>query len=141
MPTSTEDVESFRTRARLWLKENMPLAPGPRYAEEQLDSDGIRARELQRILFDGGFAGICFPVEYGGQGLSPAHQRAFTEESAPYEMPIAFNTPALTICAPTILDFGTMSKSAATCRPSSAATRSGCSSCPSPPADRTWLAW
>ena len=54
-----------------------------------------------------GFAGICFPKEYGGQGLSPAHQRAFTEESAPYEMPIVFNTPALTICAPTILDFGT----------------------------------
>jgi alkylation response protein AidB-like acyl-CoA dehydrogenase len=104
---STEDVESFRTRARLWLKENMPLAPGPRYAEEQLDSDGIRARELQRMLFEGGFTGICYPVEYGGQGLSPAHQRAFSEESAPYEMPIAFNTPALTICAPTILDFGT----------------------------------
>jgi alkylation response protein AidB-like acyl-CoA dehydrogenase len=89
------------------LKENMPLAPSPRYAEEQLDSDGIRARELQRMLFEGGFTGICYPVEYGGQGLSPAHQRAFSEESAPYEMPIAFNTPALTICAPTILDFGT----------------------------------
>jgi alkylation response protein AidB-like acyl-CoA dehydrogenase len=85
----------------------MPLAPGPRYAEEQLDSDGVRARELQRMLFDGGFTGICYPVEYGGQGLSPAHQRAFSEESAPYEMPIVFNTPALTICAPTILDFGT----------------------------------
>jgi alkylation response protein AidB-like acyl-CoA dehydrogenase len=102
-----EDVESFRVRARLWLKENMPLAPGPRYAEEQLDSDGVRARELQRLLFGGGFAGICYPVEYGGQGLSPAHQQAFSEESAPYEMPIVLNTPALTICAPTILDFGT----------------------------------
>jgi alkylation response protein AidB-like acyl-CoA dehydrogenase len=107
MSQSTEDVEAFRTRARLWLKENMPLAPSPRYAEEQLDSDGVRARELQRMLFDGGFVGICYPVEYGGQGLSPAHQRAFSEESAPYEMPIVFNTPALTICAPTILDFGT----------------------------------
>jgi alkylation response protein AidB-like acyl-CoA dehydrogenase len=104
---STEDVVSFRTRARLWLKENMPPAPSPRYAEEQLDSDGVRARSLQRTLFDGGFAGICFPKEYGGQGLSPAHQRAFSEESAPYEMPIVLNTPALTICAPTILDFGT----------------------------------
>jgi alkylation response protein AidB-like acyl-CoA dehydrogenase len=102
-----EDVESFRVRARLWLKENMPLAPGPRYAEEQLDSDGVRARELQRLLFGGGFAGICYPVEYGGKGLSPAHQQAFSEESAPYEMPIVLNTPALTICAPTILDFGT----------------------------------
>ena len=37
-----------------------------------LDEMGIRARELQRTLFDGGFAGICFPKEYGGQGLSRA---------------------------------------------------------------------
>jgi alkylation response protein AidB-like acyl-CoA dehydrogenase len=102
-----EDLETFRQRARVWLKENMPPLPHARYAEEQLDSDGMRARELMRILFDGGFTGLCYPKEYGGQGLSPAHQRVFTEESAPYEMPIVFNTPALTICAPTILDYGT----------------------------------
>ena len=39
-------------------------------------------RELQRMLCDGGFAGICFPKEYGGQGLTPEHQHAFTEEVA-----------------------------------------------------------
>jgi alkylation response protein AidB-like acyl-CoA dehydrogenase len=102
-----EDLESYRLRARLWLKENMPPAPHPTYAEEQLDSDGVRGRELQAMLFAGGFTGICYPKEYGGQGLTPEHQKVFTEESAPYEMPIVFNTPALTICAPTILDFGT----------------------------------
>ena len=105
--TEIEDVESFRQRARLWLKENMPPAPHPRYADEQLDGDGSRPRELQRTLFDGGFAGLCFPREYGGQGLTHAHQRAFSEESAPYEMPILFNTPALTICGATLLDLGT----------------------------------
>jgi alkylation response protein AidB-like acyl-CoA dehydrogenase len=102
-----EDVESFRLRARAWLAEHMPPVPettGPWLPE---DDDGVRARELQRILFDGGFAGLCFPKEYGGQGLSRAHQDAFTQESAPYEMPIAFNVPTLTILAPTILDFGT----------------------------------
>src|SRR6185437_5115493 len=102
-----EGLDAYRARARHWLKENMPLAPHPLYAEEQIDGDGVRARALMRLLFDGGFSGICFPRAYGGQGLSPEYQRVFTEESAPYEMPIVFNTPALTICSPTILDFGT----------------------------------
>jgi len=35
-----------------------------------------RDRRLQRTLFDGGFAGICFPKDYGGLGLTPAHQAA-----------------------------------------------------------------
>ncbi len=102
-----EDVETYRLRARHWLKENMPPLPHARYAEEQLDSDGIRARELMAMLHAGGYTGICYPKEYGGQGLAPEYQHAFTEESAPYEMPVVFNTPCLTICAPTLLDFGT----------------------------------
>ena len=39
----------------------------------------------------GGFAGLHFPVEYGGQGLTPAHQRAFSDEASDYEMPQLFN--------------------------------------------------
>jgi alkylation response protein AidB-like acyl-CoA dehydrogenase len=105
--TATEGVDEFRQRARLWLKDHMPLAPAGRWAEAQIDSDGQGARQLQRRLFDGGFAGICFPVRYGGQGLSRHHQAAFTEESLPYEMPVLFNVPTLSILAPTILDFGT----------------------------------
>ena len=29
-----------------------------------------KARELQKTIFDGGFAGIRYPVEYGGQILA-----------------------------------------------------------------------
>ena len=77
--TDLEDVESFRLRARAWLAENMPrLVPGENDNLEALmqRGDGIwpRARELQRLLYDGGFAGICFPREYGGLGLTRAHQ-------------------------------------------------------------------
>ena len=39
------------------------------------------------MLFDAGLAGICFPREYGGQGLTPAHQTALNEELAGYEYP------------------------------------------------------
>jgi alkylation response protein AidB-like acyl-CoA dehydrogenase len=107
-PTVTEDVEAFRLRARRWLAESMPRLPEGtenRYLQQE-DEMGERARHLQRTLFDGGFAGICFPAEYGGLGLTRAHQRAFTQESLGYQMPTLFNVPTLSILAATLLDFG-----------------------------------
>ncbi len=59
---------------------------------------------MQGKLFEGGFAGITYPREYGGLGLSEAHQAAFDEESAGYEMPTMLGTPNFSICAMTILD-------------------------------------
>jgi len=104
-----EELEAYRFRARAWLAETMPRLPDGKdnWQLTQEDEMAVRARRLQRLLFDGGFAGICFPVEYRGQGLTRAHQRAFTQESMGYQMPTTFNVPTLTILAPTILDFGT----------------------------------
>jgi alkylation response protein AidB-like acyl-CoA dehydrogenase len=42
---------------------------------------------LQRKLFDAGYAGISYPKEYGGAGLTPAHERVFREESRRFVMP------------------------------------------------------
>jgi alkylation response protein AidB-like acyl-CoA dehydrogenase len=108
----TESVESFRARARAWLSANMP-----RRAAEDADGFGgqrdetawLRARTLQRLLFDGGFAGICYPVEYGGLGLTPEHQKAFNVEAAPYEMPLLLNIPTFSICGPVVLEMGSES--------------------------------
>ena len=100
MPDQTESVDEFRLRVRAWLADNMPRlapdAPPPDRAED--DETWVRDKELQRKLWDGGFAGICFPKEYGGLGLTIEHQHAFTEESLPYEMPILLNLPSTSIC-------------------------------------------
>jgi alkylation response protein AidB-like acyl-CoA dehydrogenase len=111
MTEQLEDVESFRLRARAWLAANMPrLAPGEPDSLEAMgqidDARWPRARELQRLLYDGGFAGICYPREYGGLGLTLAHQQAFNAECAGYEMPLVLNIPTFSICAPTLLDMG-----------------------------------
>jgi alkylation response protein AidB-like acyl-CoA dehydrogenase len=101
-----QSVQEFRLRARAWLAEHMPpLGDGgdARFDEGRRDVE----RALQRRLWDGGFAGICFPVEYGGLGLSPEHQIAFTEESLAYDMPFSLNVPTLGILAATLVDFGT----------------------------------
>jgi alkylation response protein AidB-like acyl-CoA dehydrogenase len=109
VPDQTESVEAFRLRVREWLAANMPVlapdAPPPDRAED--DETWARDKVLQRMLWDGGLAGVCFPKEYGGLGLSIEHQHAFTEESLPYEMPLHLNVPHFSILGATLVDFGT----------------------------------
>ncbi|MGV9675982.1 acyl-CoA dehydrogenase family protein [Nocardia sp. NPDC003482] len=107
MSTDLESVDAFRARARAWLRDHLPPAPPPDAKDDYSEQAWLRARQTQRLLFDGGFAGICFPREYGGLGLTPAHQQAFTEESLPYEMPLLLNVPSLAICAAALLELGT----------------------------------
>ena len=108
-----ESVESFRARARAWLKENFPPDEGNEMllraaaTDEKELEDIARARELQRMLYDGGFAGVCFPKEYGGLGLTPAHQRALNEETAGYAIPRILQVPTFVPCAAILLEFGT----------------------------------
>jgi alkylation response protein AidB-like acyl-CoA dehydrogenase len=104
-----EDLDAYRQRVRAWLADNMPkLEPGADWNPLRDDDDrASRARELQRRLYDGGFAGICYPQEYGGQGLSIEYQRVFDQESEGYELPVLFSVPTLSICGPTLLEFGT----------------------------------
>jgi alkylation response protein AidB-like acyl-CoA dehydrogenase len=111
---SLDDLHAFRLRAREWLAASLPRMEQPRigrgdpYGGTLSDDERVaRARWLQRTLFDGGFAGLVFPPEYGGQGLTAAHQRVFAEESAGYESPLWLNTSTLAIMAPVLLEFGT----------------------------------
>lgn len=101
-------VAAFAASARDWLAANMPRLDPQHPPRNGRDDDGAwqRARDLQRRLYDGGFAGICFPREYGGLGLDISYQKAFDAESAGYEMPLILNVPTFTICCATLLDTG-----------------------------------
>ena len=106
-----EDVESFRLRARAWIGENLgPTTDADLHPFADTDAEELananRDRALQRRLFDGGFAGICFPREYGGLGLAPEHQRAFNEELAGHEYPSRLAVPTFSPCTSVILEFG-----------------------------------
>jgi alkylation response protein AidB-like acyl-CoA dehydrogenase len=107
--TPTESVADFAARARVWLADNMtPIDPeSPPPAPRDDERSWQRARELQKRLYEGGFAGMCFPREYGGLGLDYEYQKAFDEESLRFEMPLILNTPTFTICCATLLDTGT----------------------------------
>jgi alkylation response protein AidB-like acyl-CoA dehydrogenase len=110
-----EDVDSFRRRARTWVRANLePVGPvslhgllrNDRNDEEELAAVE-RDRHVQHMLFDAGLAGICFPKAYGGQELTPAHQQALNEELVDYEYPTRIQAPTISPCAAVLLDFGT----------------------------------
>jgi alkylation response protein AidB-like acyl-CoA dehydrogenase len=90
------------------LAANLPrLDPNkPAIVSRDAEATWARARELQKTLWDGGFAGICFPREYGGLGLGYEYKKAFDAESLPYETPLILNVPSFAICCATILDMG-----------------------------------
>src|ERR1700741_1965254 len=106
--TPVEPVAEFAARARAGWADNMPaIDPESQPAAPRDDERSWnRARELQKRLYEGGFAGICFPREYGGLGLGYEYQKAFDQESLGYEMPLILNTPTFTICCATLLDTG-----------------------------------
>jgi len=73
-----ETHTEFRRRARAWLEANVPQEPAPR--------DGPAAREFvlrwQRRQAEGGWAGVSWPKEAGGQGRSVSEQIIWFEECA-----------------------------------------------------------
>jgi len=110
----TEIVEEFRVRARSWLEATAaPRATGSLSPAEELD----RARAFQAALFDAGLAGITWPAECGGQGLTQAHLLAFNEEAGDFDLPISPFLIGLGMCGPTLVDLGTSAQQARYLRP------------------------
>jgi alkylation response protein AidB-like acyl-CoA dehydrogenase len=105
---TAETVADFRARARACLAANMPRQDPAEAALLERDGEASwrRARELQKRLYDGGFAGICFPREYGGLGLGYEYKKAFDAEAQGYETPLLLNVPSFAICCATVLDMG-----------------------------------
>ena len=107
--TEFEDLDIYRERTRTWMAENMPRRDpdNPWDAVNDDDDRGTRNRQIQRTLYDGGFAGVCYPTEYGGQGLPIEYQRVIDDEIVHYDVPLLFSLPTLSITGPTVLEFGT----------------------------------
>jgi alkylation response protein AidB-like acyl-CoA dehydrogenase len=110
-----ETPEAFRARARAWVEQNLPPAEESQ-GRLVTDDEHLRIvaedRALQKKIYDGGFAGIRYPVQYGGQGLTREHQLAWYQATAGYRVPSAFRVTH-GILGPTLVDFGTEEQKAA----------------------------
>jgi len=104
---SQETTEEFRARAREWLAAHAPRRSDGDDAEDTGDRAGVAAQQaFQAQLYDAGFAGITWPKEYGGQGLTSAEQSAFGEEARHYALPVGVFFIGLGMPGPTILECG-----------------------------------
>jgi alkylation response protein AidB-like acyl-CoA dehydrogenase len=103
----TPNEQQFRDEFRAWLAANVPAAwEGNTNSEDRLDY--LRyLRDWQRKLYDGGWAGISWPRQYGGRGVSLMEQAIFQEELARANSPQLIGTIGLSLVGPTIIAMGT----------------------------------
>src|SRR5215472_4223084 len=104
---SEQSVTDFRNRARAWLEQNAPRRGGDDESGEAGRSDIAAQKAFQAKLYDAGFAGINWPQEYGGQGLTGAELLVFGQEARQYSLPVGVFFIGLGMPGPTILELGT----------------------------------
>jgi alkylation response protein AidB-like acyl-CoA dehydrogenase len=104
---SEQSATSFRDRARSWLAANAPRRSDAADPDGEPRVTGLRAqKEFQAKLYDAGLAGLTWPAEYGGQGLTHAEQIAFSQEARDYALPTGAFLIGLGMPGPTILEMG-----------------------------------
>lgn len=106
---------TYRATVRAWLEANCePIAIETGFKPYQwMPSPELEAanhetnRRRQALLHASGYTGITTPVEYGGQGGEAWMQRAFTEESAGWQVQTGFFHSIAAMAVPAIMHFGT----------------------------------
>ena len=101
--------DDFRSRARAWLAANATRRSTDDEAEaESRGQASVLAEQkaFQAKLYDAGFAGITWPKEYGGQGLTSAEQIVWSQESRDYDLPTGVFFIGLSMPGNTILEVG-----------------------------------
>jgi alkylation response protein AidB-like acyl-CoA dehydrogenase len=73
---------AFRRRAAEWLQANLPEGWGtPGYRKPSgADEEVAFLKSWQRKLYEGGWAGLDWPVAYGGQGIGVIENMIYGEE-------------------------------------------------------------
>jgi len=104
----TPEQAEYRAKVRSWIESNKVGAPGLGGAdagkEEQWVAD---RRDWQRKLAEGGFAGVTWPAEFGGQGLGPIHQVIITQELQEAGVPGILDVIGIGMLGPTVIAHGT----------------------------------
>jgi alkylation response protein AidB-like acyl-CoA dehydrogenase len=102
----TPEETKFRDELRTWLEANVPKDWGE-WREKPLEESFPYLRAWQRKLYEGGWAAVSWPKEYGGRGATLMEQSLFWEEMARVEAPPMANSLGLGLIGPTIIAYGT----------------------------------
>lgn len=99
------DLETFRTRARAWLESVAPTYGKAAQTHLAYEEKLALGRRYLKARFDAGFAGINWPVDMGGQGLTHIEKVAFETEEMQFGMPTHFFGISLGMPVPIIMKF------------------------------------
>jgi alkylation response protein AidB-like acyl-CoA dehydrogenase len=113
---SPSDIE-FREATRRWLEANVPR-PEPTTLDAR--------RAWHRRLYDAGYVGMGWPVQYGGRGATPLQQAIVADEMARAGAAPPINPLGLAIVGPTIIVHGTEAQKQRYLRPILAAEELWC---------------
>lgn len=103
-----KELEEYRLKVRNWLLENIPEGYGtPDFQMPEGNELGEFLRKWEQKLYDGGFNGIAWPKQYGGQGLTNIHEIIFHEEAGKLNTPPSMNALGKSLLGPTLLFWGT----------------------------------
>jgi alkylation response protein AidB-like acyl-CoA dehydrogenase len=110
----TPEEAAFRAEARAWLDAHAiprghpdDFSLGMWTGAYDEDTYIARCQEWQATLYDGGWAGITWPKEYGGRGGRPIDQVIFGQEQARYGVSNGAFMISIGMAGPTILAHGT----------------------------------
>ncbi|MGB3721654.1 MAG: acyl-CoA dehydrogenase family protein [Pacificimonas sp.] len=111
MTVDQKQLAEFAADADAWFAENVPDDPGfllpLTFMEVGEDRQFDFLREWQRKVYEAGWLGAAWPVDYGGGGLDDAFQKAATRAMRKHKSPILPNAIGLNWAGPLILDTGT----------------------------------
>ncbi|HMK13032.1 MAG TPA: acyl-CoA dehydrogenase family protein, partial [Acidimicrobiales bacterium] len=134
MTAGAPSVTTFADQGRQWLESRAPRRTAdsaPEWGEGEFSvvvfhdaSDEAELAVLQayqawhREKVAAGFGAIAVPRDYGGLGLTKAHDAAFKELEAEFDVPRDHEVLAVTsgLIAPTIDEYGTEEQRARFCR-------------------------
>jgi alkylation response protein AidB-like acyl-CoA dehydrogenase len=105
---------AYRAEAHAWLSQHAelrsPVKSSPMsIGEPDAEAERVHVRESkawQLTLFDGGWAGITWPKEYGGRGGSPIEAIIFGQEQARFDVPTSVFAQSIGMAGPTIMAHG-----------------------------------
>ena len=103
----TPNEQQFSNDFRAWLNANLPEEWEGGTNSENREDYLEYLRDWQRKLYEGGWAGISWPKEYGGCGATLMEQAIFQEELARANAPQLIGTIGLSLVGPTIIAMGT----------------------------------
>jgi alkylation response protein AidB-like acyl-CoA dehydrogenase len=122
---SAPSVEEFSQQASVWLADHKQLAP-PDYGAILPPPLFDRGIAWQKLLFAEGWAGIDWPVEFGGRGLSVEHRAAWVHACALAGVPPFLNMVGTVLAGGSTLLFGTEAQKQEHLRATLAAERVWC---------------